>query len=447
VEDYESCVHFKFLKKTQSKGFDIVQAWIDNVAYSHSDSADTAYNYKRSLEVFCGFIGKSPQEILQEYEGMRDREFRRKYAEYVRALISHLSRTGYCVGSVRAVISAIKSFFKYNDLPLGHVPMARKKITFHNRDINRDEIVKILQVSRPRDRAFYCMSAQAGLGPGRLCSLRLKHVSELRKGTIPCKVDVPEEIAKGEFGSYFTFMGEESVRYLKAYLATRPRIGAEDYLFTCYGSEKRASRQSFTLIFGRTVNKLKRKGLIHLEEGEHGKPGEVRLYNLRKFFRKHAGQAGIEYVNFWMGHKTNYKAPHIPSSDVHYFSREDVEFQRKLYAEKAMPFLRLEAVTPSEMDKIIQRQGQEIEDLRRQVKKLQKIGEDPLIRNIERLSQLPGGREFFASMVEDAKAKLAETVILPEEFLEWRKRRGKRGTSLAELVEEFKEYQREEDSH
>jgi len=111
---------------------------------------------------------------------------------------------------------------------------------------------------------------------------------------------------------------------------------------------------------------------MDFEQKEEGKPRSVRLYNLRKFFRKYAGQAGVEYVNFWMGHKTNYKAPHIPASDVHYFSREDAEFQRQLYKERAMPFVRLETATPSETDKIISKQAEEIERLKDRIYELER---------------------------------------------------------------------------
>lgn len=37
---------------------------------------------------------------------------------------------------------------------------------------------------------------------------------------------------------------------------------------------------------------------------------------------------------------------------------------------------------------------------------------DPLIRDIEQLTQLPGGREFFSSIVDDAKDKLAKMLRL-----------------------------------
>jgi len=343
--------------------FDVVQAWIDNVAYSHSKCENTNYQYRHAFQIFCDFIEKTPQQILEEYEGMTDREFRRKYANYVRALISHLNQK-YAIGTVKLIVSIIRSFFKYNDLPLGHIPTARRKVTYHNRDITKEEIVNILKISHPRDRAFFCMMAQTGLRPDTLCSLRLKHIQpEFDKGIIPCKVDVPQEITKGEYRSYFTFMGEESVKHLKDYLKTRPDVGPEDYLFTLHGKDTEMNRRSVSHIFSRAIVKLKRKGLMDFEQGEKGKPGELRLYNLRKFFRKYAHQAGFEIVQFWMGHI-------VKEGEEEHYRPKDVEFHRQLYAEKAMPFLRLETATPTETDKIIQRQAEEIEDLKGQLAKM-----------------------------------------------------------------------------
>jgi len=273
---------------------------------------------------------------------------------------------GYSPSTVVNSATTVKSFFKYNDLPLGHVPVGKRRIVFHNRDITGEEVVEILKVSRPRDRAFYCMMAQSGLRPDTLCSLKLKHVESIQdivKGE-PCCIEVPEEISKGAFGAYFTFMGEESVKYLRSYLLKKPNIGPEDLLFTSHGSDKPLNTKSISGIFVRVLEKLKEAGKIDFEQTQTGKPRNVRLYNLRKFFRKQAGHAAIEYVNFWMGHKTDYKAKHIPASDTHYFSREDVEVQRQLYKEKAMPHLRLETPTATEHDKIIQQQAEEIERLK-----------------------------------------------------------------------------------
>jgi len=390
------------------KKFDVVQSWIDNVAYSHSKSENTEYQYRHFFRLFCEFIEKTPQQILEEYEGMTDREFRRKYARYIRALISHLNQE-YAIGTLKLIVASIRSFFKYNDLPLGHIPIARNKVTFHNRDITKEEIQKILEVSRPRDKAFFCIMAQSGLRPETLCSLKLKHIEpEFSKEITPCKIEIPEEMAKGEFGAYFSFMGEESVKYLKAYLATRPNLGPEDCLFSAHGKDKKLDRGSMSHIFGRATKKLKRKGLMDFEQKEKGKPSEVRLYNLRKFFRLKAGQAGVEYVNFWMGHKTNYKAPHIPASDTHYFSREDVEFQRQLYKEKAMPFLRLESATPSETEQTILELRKQLDEREKEISELRDnvaiLGDPDLRRALKNVVD-------FMEVLEDAEAHTLHEIV------------------------------------
>ena len=381
------------------KKFDVVQSWINNVAYSHSKSKNTEYKYKHYLKAFCEYIDKTPDQILEEYENTSDRQFRRKYAQYLRALISQQIKEGYAPTSIRSMVGSIKSFFRYSDLPLGHVPMGRETIIYHNRDISKEEVVNILEISRPRDKAFFCMMAQSGLRPDTLCSLRKKHIEpEFSKGIIPCKVEVPQDIAKGEYRSYFTFMGEESVKYLKAYLATRSGIDPEDYLFASHGTDKRANPKSFSRIFARAIQKLKEKGIMEFERGPEGKPSEVRLYNLRKFFRKYANQAGFENVQFWMGHI-------VKEGQEEHYRPKDVEYYRQLYAEKAMPFLRLETATPSETDKIMSMQDQKIKslekqvterdkqlaDLRREVAELRrivKVLDDPVL--IEKLRALAG---------------------------------------------------------
>jgi len=239
----------------------------------------------------------------------------------------------------------VKSFFKYNDLPLGHVPMAQQRVLYHNRDITKEEIKLILDASRPREKAFYIIMAQSGLRPHTISRLKYKHIKEdFEKKIIPCKIDVPQEIAKGQYHSYFTFIGKEGVKYLRAYLNTRPNLKDDDYLFPMQGSTERVNPKSITGLFTRTVLKLQQNGLIDVKQEVKGKPRDIRLYNLRKFFRKYAHQAGFEFVQFWMGHKVK------AGVDDHYRPR-DVEFHRKLYKEKAMPFLRIETHTPTETDK------------------------------------------------------------------------------------------------
>ena len=379
------------------KKFDPIQIWLDNVAYSHSKSEDTERNYRSAMRDFCAFLECTPQQIIDDYQRLTDREFRKKYSQLVKIYISRLSRRDYAVCTVKYKVTPVKSFFKYNDLPLGYIPMARRKVTYHNRDITKREIVEVINISNVRDRAFYTVMAQSGQRPYTLCLLRVKHIEpEFGKGIVPCKIGVPEELAKGEFGAYFTFMGEESVKRLRQYFSKRGTVGPEDYIFTKSGLDAQLNRKSVSFLFAKALDKLKVAGTIDFKQIKSGKQRELRLYNLRKYFRNHAKEAGVEYVNFWMGHKADYKAPHIPASDAHYFSREDVEFQRELYREKAMPFLRLETATPSETEKTIEEMRKEIEELRQENLKLKKrLNEyvlsdsqvQELLRRIERLEK------------------------------------------------------------
>jgi len=385
--------------------FDLVQAWTDNVAYSHSKSEGTRVQYEYALATFCDFIGKTAQQILDEYENMRDRDFRRKYARYLRALISKRVKEGYASGTIKTYVAIVRSFFKYNDLPLGHVPLGRAKVTYHNRDITREEVQQILAISRPRDRAFYCMITQSGLRPITLCNLKLKHIEpEFSKGIIPCKIEVPQEIAKGEYQSYFTFMGKESVKYLKAYLSTRPNVGLDDYLFTSHGANNPITPNTYSVIFRITIEKLKEKGIMNYEQKQEGKPRTVRLYNLRKFFRKYANQAGFEFVQFWMGHIVK------EGQDEHYRPK-DVEFHRQLYAEKAMPYLRLETSTPSETDQTIMELKGELAKRDKEIQELKtKVGDlEFLKKEVERISKEQRKLNFETQFRKEYGETLLET--------------------------------------
>jgi len=339
--------------------FDLVEIWLDGVSVTRSNSNRTREQYKSNFRLFCGFIGKTPNQISEEYKNSTDREFRERYTQYIQAFISNQFRKELSLCTISSRVGAIKSFFKYSNFPLGYVPTPRLRVSFHNRDITREEVKLILDSSRPREKAFFTVMAQSGLRPSTLCNLKYEHIKEdLTHNRIPCKIEVPQELAKGKYRSYFTFIGEEAVHYLQAYLNTRRNIADEDYLFSKEGTDEKTSPKSFSNFFARTVRKLKNKELMAVKQKQKNKPHDVRLYNLRKFFRKHAHEAGFELVQFWMGHIVN------AGQDEHY-RPTDVEFHRKRYAEKAMPFLRLETATPTETEKTI-------EELREQLKERDK---------------------------------------------------------------------------
>jgi hypothetical protein len=281
------------------------------------------------------------------------------------------------------MVRAIKSFFKYNDLPLGMIPQARDGIVFHNRDITKEEITQIMAQSRPREKAFFAVMAQSGLRPHTIKQLKLKNFESFDK--IPCKIEVPKEITKGKYGSYATFIGPEAIKYLKQYFATRTNLSLDSLVFCSHDDPaKPVNVKDVSRAFRMAARKLEKSGALDFEIRK-GKPSELRFYTLRKFFRKFANQMGFEHVNYMMGHTTR-------GSDPSY-TPKDPEFYRDLYKEKAMPFLRLEAATPTETERTIEKLKEQISNKDQKLQELeQKIMKfEPLLEllsnthNLERL--------------------------------------------------------------
>jgi len=366
--------------------FDLVGNWLNSVSYSHSQSRATEIQYKRVWGMFTTFIDRSAENIKADYDTSDDRAFKTKYAQYVRAWIADLSRRGLANTSIKVMVGAVSSFFHYNDLPLGFVPQAMSGIVYHNRDITKEEIIQIMSLAKIREKAFFVVMVQSGLRPHTIVQLRLKNLESFDK--IPCKIDVPKEITKGKYGSYVTFLGLEAIKYLKQYFATRTNLGPGSLLFCAHDDPaKPVSVKDMSRAFRLAARKLEQSGAIDFEIRK-GKPSELRFYTLRKFFRKQAHQMGFENVNYLMGHV-------VRGSDANY-KPQDPEFYRKLYEDKAMPFLRLETATPTETEKTIAELKKQIEQ---KDQKVQEIEEK--LTKIEPLLDFLSDYPHFEALLKD----------------------------------------------
>jgi hypothetical protein len=278
-------------------------------------------------------------------------------------------------------------------------------------------------MSAPREKAFYVVMAQSGLRPSTLCKLKLKHLEpDFSQGKNPVMIKVPEDLAKGGYHDYFTFIGEDAIRLLKDYLNTRLNLTMESFVFVNQGSIEPMIYNTASSMFRKAVRLLRDKGTMNYEQKKKDRPAEIRLYSLRKFFRKMAIQAGFENVEFWMGHT----GPGVDSA----YRPTDPEFYRKIYIEKAAPFLRLETSTPSETEKAIEAQAAQITELKTQLERYQ-------------------GKEQKLETLEEERKKEHETFIKEMEQIgdlkEYRERLDEYRDRLAEIENEQYD-QREEGS-
>lgn len=351
-----------------------VESWLNQVSLSKSGSKSTELSYRLAFTRFLQSIRKTAEEILTEYETQPEKTFKRHYAQALNNFVMSEKNRGVASGSYASTLYAVKSFFKYNSLPLNFIASPSVTIENHNRDITKEEIAEVVKLSEYRERAFYILMAQSGLRPDTLTKLRVKNLENILEPETqaPVLITVPQESTKGKYGEYFTFCGAESITALKEYFETRPNLTSESFVFVKANSEEEVSAGDFSHFFRRIVMRLQKKHVLKVKTNRKdlavkGLDGEeirsfttrndLRLYNLRKFFRKYAGQAGVDYVNFWMGHLSSMGV------DLHYFSK-DTEQHRAIYKEKAMPFLRIETKTPSETENQIETLSAENKALR-----------------------------------------------------------------------------------
>jgi len=196
-----------------------------------------------------------------------------------------------------------------------------------NRHITRDEINRITDKCQPREKAFFTVMRQSGLPPHTIKQLKIKNLERILNPNtpIPCKINVPHEKSR-------TFIGEEAVKYLKQYLATRINLTSESLLFTIRNNpNKEINTKNVSRVFKRAAEKLEKAKKITYEVRK-GKPSELRLYSLIKFYRKKA--------KYYLAELDNNNTP------------KDDEFYRKLYEEKAMPFLEIETPTKTEIHQL-----------------------------------------------------------------------------------------------
>ncbi len=346
-----------------------IETWLSEVAYSHSNSNGTRIAYKKAMEMYCEFTGLTPEQILSDYENMDEKRFKHKHTLLIKEFLTELFNRGMENTSVRTRIGAVKSFYTYKDLPIGKISQAQERITYHNRDIEAKEIAKIMSLSSPRERAFYAVMVQSGLRPCAISKLRLNMIEDLNKEQKSYLINVPATIEKGKFGGHPSFIGEEARKYLKSYLSTRTDLKTDSLLFCTHNKpENPLNIKNLSRSFQTTAKGLREAKELNYKTLKKGKPSELRLYTLRKFFKRKSKDMGDEDTNYLMGHV-------IVGSNANY-APQNPEYYRKRYEDKALEFLRLETPTPSDTKELLEametKHKNEIETIENKNKELTK---------------------------------------------------------------------------
>jgi site-specific recombinase XerD len=358
-----------------------IENWLNTVAFSHSDSKQTRTIYKLNIQKFLTHAGTTADQILQEYDNCKnDKKFKQKWTPIIMSLIGKMRENNYSPLTQNNVITAIKSFYRYNSLPIGFIPSGKQYIRFHNRPITKEEINLIIRESQPREKAYYSLMKDSGLRPQTISKLKIGDLENLldENTPIPCPIIIRQEITKGKYSEYFTFTGEESIKHIKEYLKRQRKqpLITEEYLFTMENKRTPVNPDVINHTFARTIKTLRTEKILDFKtesqtvNGKTETSNKIKLYSLRKYYRNN-NHADWDYKNFWMGHLGALGA------DKHYIDTsttpENIEKHRQIYKEKAMPYLKIETKTPDQHEQTMTKLETENKELKNRLDKMEQL--------------------------------------------------------------------------
>lgn len=321
----------------------------------------------------------------------------------------NLKEKGYALGTINTAIFRIIGFFRANMIPIVVDIEPDNSVTFHNEDITKEQIRRILKHADLKYRLFYLMMVESGIRPNTLTQLKYEHIKkDYEVNKIPMCIQTPAYLLKKIKEDRFSFIGEDAFKLLQEYLKTRGKLSNNDLIFGADIKNPRIkghlTTSTFSTCFARIVQKLKL-----VEKREDGKPSKLRLYCLRKYFRNNMlmPQNEREYL---MGHSIGV--------DSHYISN-DPEYYRVLY-EKGYPNLRIfeegigeTSLKVKQLENKMSSKDKQIEELNKKVTMLTKI----MTRLIEKPENMEHYQEAYGYL-EAHSGNLEATVLDQQRRLE-----------------------------
>ena len=177
------------------KQYETVRTWINKKC----GSLETAKYYIPNLMKFCKLHKTNPNEIVREWKKVRYdwKERERFLDEWSEKIENYYASMDLAPLTKLGKTSSIISFFRSYKIPIEVQTNRHTYVKYHNRDIHKDELKRILDHSDLRERTFFLVMAESGLRPSTLVQLKYRDIREdFESGTVPMKINVPAEIVK-----------------------------------------------------------------------------------------------------------------------------------------------------------------------------------------------------------------------------------------------------------
>jgi len=318
-----------------------VKRWFDNLA---AKSIITASVYLRTLGLYCELNKTNPKDIVKLAE---TKVFRDNFMDFVRKL----EREGKAGSYIARFKKVLHSWLSYNGLNVKlkvniageyDTPMiARERVP------NKEELEKIIRMATPRARVSIALMAFSGLRPETLGNyngsdgLRLGDFieakisdNEIEFTKIPTMLIVRKSLSKARH-QYFTFVPEQTITYIKDYLAKRvdqgEKLGKDTPLL---GFDPRGLKKNNFLRTTLVTRDIKE---AILKAGFNWRPYVLRAYfDTNMIIAESKGKISHPYLQFLMGHKGDIEARYSTNKGV--LPPDMIEDMRNAY-KACEPFL------------------------------------------------------------------------------------------------------------
>ena len=248
-----------------------------------------------------GFIGEIERTVSLN-EGLPITERTRPGEDTIRRFLEWHKEVDYSNNATRQSVAALQNALKYYGITISFDFISLPpSIPMRENEKHRwtlDEIKQLVDTAAYlRDKALIMVCFQSGLGVGDVVDLNYGDVSRgLKEEDLPLMLHL---FRKKTGVEHKTFLGRDSVHYLREYLKTRPDIDNGDPLFTMLGSSRRITIGAVQKQLREYAKKLE---FILDEDVENGY-NPARPHSLRSAFRSRlTGKMDENLIEFFIGH-------------------------------------------------------------------------------------------------------------------------------------------------
>jgi len=150
-------------------------------------SQSTLKNYAYWVEMFCRFLGKEPDEVI---EGWRD--------EWLEEYLDHLLDKGIAGATISTYIQAVVTWLRVNNLNPRRPVTPTVVIENRDRAPTKEELRTILLHSGVKLRVFTLLASSTGIRVGALLKLKWKNVNLDFQDLL--YIEVPDKLSKNKRG-------------------------------------------------------------------------------------------------------------------------------------------------------------------------------------------------------------------------------------------------------